>query len=94
MTTFFSFTPTGGRIGRIAWSNGDEDTWGDVRWDRWWPYKPPTPTQLAQAVAAIQQAGIAMAKALMPVVQRATAAINAFGAAMAEAAQDDLRRQE
>ena len=91
MTTYLSFTPAGGRIGRIAWSNGDEDTWGSVRWDRWWPRQPFTPTQLAQAVAAIQQAGIAMAKALMPAAQRATNAIKAFGAAMAKAAQEETK---
>ena len=47
-TTYLSFTSEGGRIGRIAWSNGDEETWGHVHWDRWWPYQRPTPTQLAK----------------------------------------------
>lgn len=88
-TTYLSFTPAGGRIGRIAWSNGDEDTWGSVRWDSWWPCKPPAPSRLAKAVAAIRQVGIAMGKALAPAVQRAADASNAFGAAMAKAAQDE-----
>ena len=92
-TTYLSFTSEGGRIGRIAWSNGDEETWGHVHWDRWWPYQRPTPTQLAKIVAAIQQSGMAIAKALTPVVQQATDAINAFGAAMAKAAQDEAIKQ-
>ena len=85
---FLSFTPSGGRIGRIAWSNGDEARWGHVRWDRWWPFQPPTPTQLSEAVAAIQQSATLMAKALIPAVQHAADAINALGAAMAKADQE------
>lgn len=39
-TTYVSFAPNGGRIGRIAWSNGDEDNWGHIYWDHHWPVSP------------------------------------------------------
>lgn len=73
---FLSFTPSGGRIGRIAWSNGDEARWGHVRWDRFWPFQPPTPTQLSEAVAAIQQSATLMAETLISAFQHAADAIN------------------
>jgi hypothetical protein len=80
-TTFLSFTPNGGRFGRIAWSNGNDDTWGHVRWDRWWPRNPPSPAEAAKAVAIL---GHTM-KAMGASVQQATEAARALAAAMAKA---------
>jgi hypothetical protein len=87
-TTFFSCTHTGGRIGRIAWSNGDENFWGYFRWDRWWPHQLPTASQISKNVAAIQQAGTVMAQTLRPAVQNAT---KAFADFMEKAAQEAAR---
>lgn len=52
-TTFLSFTAKGGRIGRIVWNNGDEEAWGKVRWDRWWPAQPPTISSLQKFAAKL-----------------------------------------
>jgi hypothetical protein len=79
-TTFLSFTPNGGRFGRIAWSNGNDDTWGHVRWDRWWPRNPPTPAEVSKAAAIL---GHTM-KAIVAGVQQATDAARALSAAMAK----------
>ena len=91
-TTFLSFTPRGGRIGRIAWSNGDDNTWGHIRWDHCWPNKRQLTTPMAKAVEQIQkaaleiqQAGVLMAQALRPAVEQATDAMLAFGVALAKA---------
>jgi hypothetical protein len=80
--TFLSFTPNGGRFGRIAWSNGNGKTWGRVRWDRWWPRNPPTLTPAEPAQAAIL--GRAM-ETLGVSVRQATKAAAILSAAMAEA---------
>jgi hypothetical protein len=91
-TTFLSFTAEGGRLGRIAWSNGDDNTWGHIRWDNWWPSQPQLTTPMAKAFAHIRQAtleihqaGVLMAQALRPAVEQATDAILAFSTAMAKA---------
>ena len=80
-TTFLSFTPNGGRFGRIAWSNGNGITWGHVRWDRWWPRNPPAPAEAAKAAAILRHT----MKALGASVQQATEAARALVAAMANA---------
>jgi hypothetical protein len=82
--TFLSFTPNGGRFGRIAWSNGNGKTWGRVHWDRWWPRNPPTltPAKAAQAAQAAAILGHAM-KTLGVSVQQATKAAAILSAAMA-----------
>ena len=80
-TTFLSFTPNGGRFGRIAWSNGNDDTWGHVRWDHWWPRNPPSPSEAAKAAAII---GHTM-KALGAGLRQAAEAARALAAAMAKA---------
>jgi hypothetical protein len=78
---FLSFTPNGGRFGRIAWSNGNDDTWGHVRWDHWWPRNPPTPAEATEAAAIL---GHTM-KALGASLRQATEAARALNAAMAKA---------
>ncbi len=80
-TTFLSFTPSGGRFGRIAWSNGNGNTWGRVRWDRWWPRNPPTSAGAAKAAAIL---GRTM-KAMGAGIQQATEAARALSATMAKA---------
>jgi hypothetical protein len=62
MTTYISFTPDGGRIGRIAWDNRRRHIW----WDRWWPAPTPSLSRLAQLAADIQQAFALAAQALAP----------------------------
>jgi hypothetical protein len=80
-TTFLSFTPNGGRFGRIAWSNGNDDTWGHVRWDRWWPRNPPTTAEAARAAAILGHT----VKALGAGLRQAAEAARALSAAMAKA---------
>ena len=77
-TTYLSFTSKGGRIGRIAWSNGDENTWGHVRWDRWWPRHPPTPAEAAEVAAFLAKT----MKAMRSSIRQATEAARVLGAAM------------
>jgi hypothetical protein len=84
-TTFLSFTPRGGRIGRIAWSNGDDNTWGHICWDHWWPQQRPTRTLIDKAVEQIQKNVLAFTQALYPAVERASDAILALGAALGKA---------
>ena len=81
MTTFLSITPSGGRFGRIAWGNGNDDTWGHVRWDHWWPRNPPALSDVAKAAAIIGQAMRAFGSS----ARLAAESVRAFGAAMAEA---------
>ena len=78
-TTFLSFTPNGGRFGRIAWSNSNDFIWGYVRWDHWWPRNPPSPAEAAKATAIL---GHTM-KALGASLRQATEAARALSAAMA-----------
>jgi hypothetical protein len=83
MTPLLSLTPNGGRFGRIAWSNSNGKTWGRVRWDRWWPRNPPTPTP-AKAAQAAAILGHAM-KTLGVSVRQAAKAAAILSAAMAKA---------
>ena len=80
-TTFLSFTSSGGRFGRIAWSNGNGNTWGHVRWDRWWPRNPPTPAKAAKAAAILGHTMKALGASLQPAAE----AIRALAAAIANA---------
>ena len=82
-TTYLTFTSEGGRIGRIAWSNGDEDTWGHVRWDRWWPRHPPTPAEVAEVAAFLAKT----MKAMGASIRQATEAARALAATMANDCQ-------
>ena len=78
-TTYLSFTSEGGRFGRIAWSNGNDGTWGHVRWDHWWPRKPPTPAEVAEVAAFLAKT----MKAMGASIRQATEAARALAATMA-----------
>lgn len=86
IVTFFSFSDSGGRIGRIQWTNavasGQAITWGEVKWDRLWPVTPddfavmlPRWTEAAEAIDR------QMALAMAPMV-KAAEAISDLGKAM------------
>ena len=85
-TTYLSFTSEGGRNGHIAWSNGDEDSWGRFRWDRWWPRNPPTPAEAAEVAAFLAKT----MKAMGASIRQATEAARVLGAAMANDRQPNM----
>jgi hypothetical protein len=92
MTTYLSITSTGGRIGRIQWTNtvpfSRGTIWGQVQWDTIWPKTPEDvfSERMRRLVEGVRVSGEQMAQVMQPVV-RATAVIAAeFGRAFAAAA--------
>jgi hypothetical protein len=86
MVTFISFSDTGGRIGRIQWTNaaasGQAITWGEVKWDRLWPVTPDDlAVMLRRCTETAEAIGRQMALAMAPMV-KATKAISDLGKAM------------
>ena len=84
LTTFLSFTPSGGRFGRIAWLNSNDTIWGRVRWDHWWPRNRLTPAGIAKAAAAAAMIGQSLASIGVS-ARQAEESLQSLSAAMAKA---------
>lgn len=87
MTQFLSITDTGGRIGRIRWSNSQDGRsyvlwWGSVSWDAWWPHRRPKVSKLAVLMAENANNATMAVRALLPSVEQATEAIRELGCTM------------
>lgn len=83
-TAYLSITSEGGRFGRWEWSNTEDQLWGAVHWDPWWPRQRPS---ISELVAAAQAAGAAMAEAFRQVAPCFTEATLA-----AKRLQESMRR--
>lgn len=74
-TTYIEFTAEGGRIGRLAWWNGDEELWGGCSWDPWWPGEKPRPSALVAAVTAAAAKLADACRAMAPAFAAAAATL-------------------
>jgi hypothetical protein len=70
MTTYFSITSEGGRLGRITWENSQlrigrtrnpsarrpyyHQRWGTIKWDHYWPGISPYQSRLNQIPRVVQ----------------------------------------
>jgi hypothetical protein len=83
MTQFLSITDTGGRIGRIRWSNTSPRSrlWGNVWWDLSWPHQRPPLSRFAALFAEIADNAALAAQVLQSSVERATEAVRELGKA-------------
>ena len=95
MTTYVSFSDTGGRIGRIHWANTvpfrGGTIWGQMQWDKIWPAKPEE-ICIGRYVEAVRLVGKQINQFLATVKQAGNAFAEfrlAVGAAAVEAGKID-----
>ena len=85
MTAYFSFTPDGGRIGRIHWRNTGAPApliwqrpgWGQCAWDSLWPLPQPDRFVMADELRRIERE---LAKGFQPLTEAIAQAAEGFAA--------------
>ena len=90
MTTYVSFSDTGGRIGRIHWANTvpfrGGTSWGQMQWDKLWPATPEEiSARIGRYVEAVRLLGKQMNQFLASMKQAGNAFAE-FGLAVGAAA--------